>query len=140
MLNQKSSLHDLLLMYLGFFLAQSIVVYIANMIAPKQVVLGTHFYSPLHSLLQSVAIITVLIIAAVPMVELLAEQIRVKLTASYWFVITAVVNIAVIWFIARFAEMLGFGIASYMVAVVLGIVFSIVQGFLMMKVLNQMMN
>ena len=138
-LNPLTSFKHLTLIFFCFYVLNVIVVYFANSFFPESIVLGHHFYTPMHALLQSMAIMTLIITSMIPIVETLGNLAKVKLQMRDWLIIYALVDIFAIWFTARFAELLGFGISSWIIAVVLGIVIDLLQGALMLKVVNKLM-
>jgi len=139
LLNPVTDFKHLTLIYFCFYVLNVIVVYFANRFFPESVVLGHHFYAPWHALLQSMAVMTFIIVGAMPVVETLANFARIKLMMRDWIIVYALVDIFAVWFTARFAELLGFGISSWIIAVVLGLVIDFLQGALMLKVVRKLM-
>jgi hypothetical protein len=133
----KSSFKQLLTMFISFFVAQALIVYLAFMFFSSFVVLGNHFYSPIQSLLQSVFVMSLIAVGITPVMELLSERYQIKLQTKHWLVLYFVLNTVTVWFVARSAEMLGFGISSWMVAVALGLIFDIEQGLIARQLLGK---
>lgn len=134
----KTTFKQLLIMFASFFVLHSATVYLAYMFMPGTVALGTHVFSPLQALLQSVFIITLIMVGFTPAIEFLEERYQMKLKDMHWVLLYFVINAAAIWFVARFSEMLGFGISSWMVAVVLAVIFDLEQGLVMKNIITKM--
>lgn len=124
----EMSLTQLILMYVVFLVVNSVVVLVANTLYPNAVVLGTNLISPLQALLQSMAVFSLVTVAGVPIIETVADQMKLKLGFGHWMVLYAAINAGSLWIVARFAEVLGLGIISWQVVVALAIVMDLVQG------------
>jgi len=112
-----------------WFFAQSVVLAAATYFFSASVVLGTNTISPFSALLYSMFVQTLIAIGAVPLLELLQDFQQKNLGTTSWMLFYFGVNTIGIWLISRFAEQLGLGLSSWIVAAVLGLVFSLVQGF-----------
>jgi len=66
-----------------------------------------------------------------------AKQNKIKMTSTHWLVLYWVVNAGSLWLMGRFAELVGLGLNSWMVAVSLGFIIDLVQGGLMMHVVGK---
>ena len=117
-------------LFAGFFLVNVIVVGIASMLLPDYVVLGNHLADPWVSLAQSMLIVTFLGVGAMPVIELVSGALRMKLSSAHWMAAYLVINAGAIWIVAKFAEMLGLGISSWMVALALAAVMDYLQGLI----------
>jgi hypothetical protein len=112
----------------GFFVVNTVTVAAASQVLKDQVVLGTHMISPLMGLLQSMTVFTLLTIGAMPVIELISGMFKMKLQSMHWMAIYLVVNAAALWVTVRFAEMLGVGISSWMIVVLLAAIMDYLQG------------
>ncbi len=130
----STTMSQLTNMFIAFLVGNSVVIYLANMFFPSQVALGTHLISPMMGLLYSSIVLTVLLVSSVPVIEWLGRQLRMTLSSSHWMLLYLVMNTLFVWFVARFSELLGMGIASWVVAVILAIVLDVIQGMLAMFV------
>lgn len=124
----EMSLTQLVLMFVVFMVVNSVVVLVANTLFPENVVLGTHLISPLQALIQSMAVFSLITVAAAPVIEAIADQMKVKLGFGHWMLLYAVINTIALWVTARFAELVGLGISSWVVVVVLAVVLDFAQG------------
>lgn len=122
---------QLAMTFIAFFVIHSVVVYLANMFFPEDVVLGNHFFSPTMGLVYSMLPLTLLTVGCIPFIEYVAEKFNRTVSNMEWMVDYLLINTAGIWILARFAEWIGFGISSWMVAVALGVVITILQGAVM---------
>jgi hypothetical protein len=128
----------LVAIYALFFLAHVAVVALASSFFPSQVVLGTHMLSPLLALMYSMGVFTIITVGALPVIEGLSKATGMKLQDMHWMVIYYVVNFAGLWITARFAEMLGMGVANWTVVAVLALVIDIVQGLIIKNLPSDM--
>lgn len=120
--------------YFAFFLVNSLVIYLANQFYPQQVVLGTLCINNLWAVIHSMSTLALINTLAIPLVRELEKKQNRVLSTFEWFVIYFLINLAGIWVIGRFAEQLGLGIASWLVAAVLALILDLLQGVVMMRV------
>jgi len=121
------SARQLSLLFLAFGVLHFVVVYLANMFFPAQVVLGNNIVSPLMALFYTVLPFTLLAVGAVPVIEYAGEIMKRSLSTMEWMIAYLVLNTVVFWGLARVAEWLGMGLASWMVALVLGAIVTFLQ-------------
>jgi hypothetical protein len=112
-----------------WFVAQAIVLAGASYFFSNSVVLGTNTITPFYALMYSMFVQTLIAIGAVPLLELLQDFQQKNLGTTAWMLFYFGVNTIGLWIISRFAEQLGLGLGSWIVAAVLGLVFAFVQGF-----------
>jgi hypothetical protein len=124
---------QLSLTFVAWMIAHSVIFYLANRFFPEAVVLGTHLFSTWQAVLYSSLVFTLITVGSIPVVEMLAAAIKRTLTGMDWMVLYFVINTVGIWIVARFAEQLGLGISSWVVAVVLALVIDAVQGIIVTK-------
>ncbi|HEX7018054.1 MAG TPA: hypothetical protein VF209_04075 [Patescibacteria group bacterium] len=130
MATTQMSAQQLTMVTVLWFLAHSAIIYLANMWFPNSVVLGTNVISPMMGILYSMVVFTLLTVGSIPVIELVSTQMRIKMMSLHWFGTFAVINTVGLWIVARFAEQLGMGLSSWMVAVALAVVMDIAQGML----------
>lgn len=119
--------------FVAWLIGHVLVVYLVSQFFPNNVVLGNHLVSPLMGLVYSMVVFTLIAVGALPIVEYVSEVQQKRLSTLDWMILYAVINTVGLWVVARFAEQLGLGLSSWMVAVSLGIVLDFVQGLLIMK-------
>jgi hypothetical protein len=130
MTSDDTNFSQLAMMVVAFSVVSVGVLYIANMLFPANVVLGNHLVTPMMGLLMSSIVISLLGVSATPLIEWARKAFNLTLNASHWMLLYLVINTLVVWLVARFAEILGLGISSWVVALALGFVLDVVQGLL----------
>lgn len=119
---------QLVMMYLSFFIANSLVILAGNTVAPQLVALGTDSITPMAALVQSMLVFSLLTVAFVPLIELISQYYALKLQDKHWIVLFFFINAIALWVTARFAVILGLGISSWMVVVVIALLMDVAQG------------
>lgn len=135
-MNPMTGLTELALMFVAFFAVHTLVLFLGDLFLGDMVVLGHHIFSPLRGLIQSMLFFTVLVVAAVPVIEVIANSLRVKLGMMHWIGVYLVINSIALWATARMAEMLGMGISGWEVVVGLAAVITLAQGLVSGMVLG----
>lgn len=118
--------------YLVLFVVNSLVVFLANQWFGDQVVLGTLHITRGWALIHSMGTLSLIGTFVVPFVRKLEERQGRMLTSKEWMMGYLVINVIGVWLVSRFAEQMGFGITSWRVAIVLGVVLNLIQGAVMM--------
>lgn len=126
--SKMMTLTQLSVMFVSFLVANSVVVYLANKFFPMAVVLGTHLLSPFTALIQSMLLFTLLIVAVMPVVEIAIAALELKVKDLHWMILYFLINSAGLWVTARFAEMMGLGLSSWVVVLILAFVINAAQG------------
>ncbi len=127
----KTGIH-LICSFSTLFLVNYLVLHLANMFAPMNVVLGTSSISHWWAMYHSVLAFTLIGTAVMPLVSYYEWKNKVTLKPKDWMLLYLVVNFVALWAISRFAENLGLGISSWVVVLVLAAIFDLVQGMAMM--------
>lgn len=133
----QTSARQLSIMFLAGFAVNSIVIYAANALFPEKVVLGTFFFTQLSALVHSMVALTLITTAAIPVIEYFAEKQKLKLTDKIWMKYYLLVNFVGLWIVSRFALTLGMGISSWIVALILAVALSVVQGLAMKSIMDK---
>lgn len=123
----------LVVSYFTLLVVNSLVLMIANFLFPGFVVLGTRSLSTFWAILLSMGVLALINTFAIPFVHLYEEQRKKIFTTSEWMISYFALNFVGIWFVTRAANQLGMGITSWVVALVLALVFDFVQGMAMMQ-------
>lgn len=127
------SLWQLNKLFLVWLLVQSAVLYLASWLFPAQIVLGTSSISAFEAVVYSMFVLTLIVVGALPILELFQRQ-RGRLFGTMdWALIYFFITTASLWLIGRFAVQLGLGLSSWMVAVGLGLVLSLAQGMMAVR-------
>lgn len=126
--------HGLMMIYtfITLFIVNNLVLHLANMIFPEQIVLGTasisHWWAMYHSMFK----LTVIATFVMPLVTVYEWKNGVVFTPKQWMSTYLVVNFAALWCISRFADNLGLGFSSWFVILLFAGVLDMVQGVAMM--------
>lgn len=121
----------------SFILGSTLVALLANLFFPKLVVLGHHMLSPVMGALYAMTVVSMIAVGVMPVVEYIANQKNVNLTSTHWLLLYWFVNAGALWLVGRFAAIVGMGIDSWIVAVILGLALDLVQGALMIHVVSK---
>ncbi len=114
------------------WLVNAIVLYLANVLLPKQLVLGTMSLSYMAALLLSSGVLAWLATITMPLFTEIEIRKKMVLAPQHWLLGYFVINTIALWVVARFADVLGFGVASWIYVVGLAAVLDILQGMTMM--------
>lgn len=123
--------------WISFTAGGLLVALLANLFFPKAVILGNHLLSPFTGAVYAMAMVALIAVGVMPVVEYFIKENKLKLTSTHWLLLYWVVNAAAIWLVGRFAEIVGMGISSWLVAVLMGLALDLVQGGLMMHVVSK---
>lgn len=123
--------------FVSFLVANTLVILLANLLFPGAIVLGHHALSPLMGAIYAMTVVALIAVGVMPVVEYLANQQGTRLTNLHWLILYWVVNTGAIWLVGRMAEVVAFGISSWLVAALLGLVLDLVQGSLMKNVVSR---
>lgn len=133
---QHLEFSELVRLFRVWFLAQSVVLAVLGLLFPDFIVLGTQSISPFFAVMYSMFVLTLFAVGAVPLIELLQDSKHQKLGTTEWMLLYIAVNSSGLWLISRYASQLGLGLSSWIVAAVVGILFSFVQGFFAVRTQN----
>jgi len=123
----------LVISYFALLAANSLIIFLAHALFPQFVVLGTAHIPVLWAGIHSMGCLALLNTFTIPFVREY-EKISGKMFSSKsWMILYFVENFIGLWIIARFAVQTGFGIPSWIVALVLAVVLDIIQGMVMMQ-------
>ena len=81
----------------------------------------------MSALLQSMLVFTLIVVGSMPVLEIVSKSLHFKMSDKTWLLAYYVVNGISLWITGRFAELIGLGLSSWMVAVLLGLVLSLLQ-------------
>lgn len=113
------------------FLVNVIILAVANLVFPTNVVLGTHALSYQWALGMSMGELAVLGAFALPFVSWYERSRQKLFTTAEWMGLYFVLNFVGIWVLTRFSEQFGLGVTSWMVVLGLAIVLDVTQGMAM---------
>ncbi len=125
------------MIFLVQLLLNSVVIWLANIVFPSQVVLGTAYFTLGWAIFHSMLALSLIGTLVVPLFEWKQEMMGKALTSQHWMIGYLAINFAGIWVITRFSEQFGLGISAWWVGLLLAAVFDFVQGMGMMMVLKK---
>jgi hypothetical protein len=130
------AVHGLNMIYtfITMMVVNTILLSLANAVAPEHVVLGTYSISHGWAIYHSMFKLSVIATLFMPLITLYEWKNKTIFTPQQWMMTYFVVNVVSLWGITRFAENLGFGISSWVVLVIVAAVFNFVQGMAMLAV------
>ena len=102
----------------------AIVLYVGSMLFPTDLVLGNNILSPILAALVTGAILSAVMALPEPILKSLKLKIKNEMHLALVYL---VFNILGLWVLAKLANYSGFGVSSYMVVVVLGLVLNTLQ-------------
>ncbi len=118
--------------FLLLWVVNGIVIALANMLLPDQIVLGTMSLSQTTALILSSGVLAWLATITLPIFTEIEIRKQMVLAPQHWLLGYLVINVISVWVIARFADALGLGMASWLYVVGLAAVLDFVQGMTMM--------
>ena len=133
---QKSEAHTCMILvysYFALFFVNGLVVYLASMYFPANVVLGTLHIPKLWAVIHSMGALALINTFAIPVLRAYERSKDTMVTNRDWIVAYFFINFGGIWIITRFADQLGFGITSWVIALVLAAILDAFQGVVMMQ-------
>ncbi len=118
--------------YATLFFVNALVLYFAHLWFPTQVVMGTVSLSQLWATILVSSKLALIGILTMPFFTAWEIKRKEILTPLHWLAGYLLINVTSIWLLSRFSEVYGLGITSWVVALSLGFVLNLVQGFAMM--------
>lgn len=131
--NTKTNASTLAMTFVIMLAVNSAVVWLANMLLPTTVVLGTFNISKFWAILYSMGALSLVNTAAVPFMYKLEEWKGSVLTSMDWMFQYFVLNFMTVYVLTRVSEVFGLGVSSWLVVVILAAVLDFVQGIAMMQ-------
>lgn len=120
--------------YFSIFAVTAVLVYAASMLFPSEVVLGTHAISTEWALIHSIGTLALLHTFAVPVIREYENSRGKKFSDRDWMLTYFALNFVGLWILSRFAEQLGLGLSSWVVALLLAIVVNLGQAAVMILI------
>jgi len=118
--------------FVTLFLTNALVLYFANLLFPKEIVLGTLYLSKGWAIYHSTLIMTVIGTLLIPIVHFHETKRNKMYTPKEWMIAYFLVNFVSLWLISRLADNLGLGISAWWVALILAAAYDWIQGLAMM--------
>ena len=124
----------LVISFFILFAVNSLVLYFANLLFPTQIVLGNQSVTYGWSFIHSMATLTMLNIFLIPIIREYENKIGKMISPMCWMKTYLIANFIGLWVLARFANQLGMGLSSWVVALFLALALDIAQGIAMMLI------
>jgi hypothetical protein len=123
---------NLVATYVLLYIVNAVIIYGANMLFPKMVVLGNMSLTPFWGMFISMNALALIETLAMPFFYVLEKQLKRMLSPMEWMIGYFVLNFAGLWIISRFSGQLGLGVSSWLVVAGLAFVLDMVQGVAIM--------
>lgn len=114
------------------WLVNALVIALANVVFPNNIVLGTMSLSYYMALLLSSGVLAGVATLALPLFTEIEMRKQMVLTPQHWMLGYLIINVVSLWVLARLAEAIGLGISSWVYVLGLAAVLDFVQGMVMM--------
>jgi hypothetical protein len=126
--------HSIMVIYsfITLFFVNGLVLYLANMLFPNSIVLGTASIAMIWAVYYSTLNLTLISILVMLLVTIYEWKNKIVFTTKQWISTYLVVNFVALWVISRFAENIGLGFSSWFVILLFAGVLDMVQGVAMM--------
>ena len=109
---------------MGLALVNLLILYLSSLTMPSAVVLGNDAIPGFLALI----LVSIFLTIFVNLVPIITNSLKLKLKTPISMNLTyGAVNIAGIWVLSKFARYLGFGIGSFWVAIILGVILTILE-------------
>jgi len=115
-------------------LVNIIVIWLANMLVPSNVVLGTMSLTPLWALVLSASVLSWFTVVLIPVIHEWEFRQKRDLTPVQWMAAYLVINFVGLWLLTRVSDIFGLGVSSWLIVLVLAAVLDFAQGMVMMQV------
>ncbi len=119
--------------YVIMYIVNAPILYLANMLFPEQVVLGTATLSLMWAVVLSMSALSLILTLLIPFLHEIERKLDRDLTMQEWIGAYLAINFGGIWLISRFSEQFGLGVSSWLVVLGLAVVMNLVQGVTMMQ-------
>jgi hypothetical protein len=123
----------LLVTYLLLFITNSLVILLANLLAPTHVVLGTAHLSLSWAVCLSMGKLALIGTFMIPIINEAESRRKQVFTPRDWLIVYFIINFIGVWLISRAAGQFGLGISTWITAAILALVFDAAQGMIMMQ-------
>lgn len=114
------------------WLVNALIIGLANLFFPSQVVLGTASTSYLMALLLSSGVLAWFATLTMPIFTEIEMRKKMVLSPHHWMLGYLAINLISVWILARFADVIGLGLASFFAVLGLALVLDMAQGMSMM--------
>lgn len=110
--------------YAACSLLNAVILYVGSILFPTQIVLGNYTLPPILAALTTGVLLTGVMAFTESAIKYYKLKIKKEMQLAMVYLVG---NILGLWVLARLANYTGFGVSSYMVVIVLGIVLNTLQ-------------
>lgn len=121
------------LVFLILAVVNAVIIFGANLLFPSHVVLGTFTISPLWAIVLSSSALALLSVLVMPLAGVWEHFRKHVLTPKEWMGSFLVLNFVFVWLITRIPDLLGLGVSSWFVVLILAVVLDLAHGVAMMQ-------
>ncbi|MDQ5951021.1 MAG: hypothetical protein QG639_298 [Patescibacteria group bacterium] len=111
-----------------------LVIWLANLWFPTNVVVGNVSLTPAWAAMLFGSALSLLTVLFLPFVTVWEQRIKRDLKPQEMMLLYLVFNFVSVWLLTRKSEVFGVGVTSWLVVLVLAVVFDIFQGLVMMQI------
>ncbi|MDQ3008895.1 MAG: hypothetical protein M3Q81_04860 [bacterium] len=126
----------LALTYKILFLSTAVTIYLANMLSPGSVVLGTMSLTPLWAVVLSSGVVSLIATLVLPFLNRFERQRDNELSPAEMMAFYFAINFVSLWLITRASDVFGLGLSSWLVTLVLALIVNLIQGVAMVATLK----
>lgn len=123
----------LVVSFFVLFLVNSLVLWLANLVFPTHVVMGTASIPYAWVFFHSIGTLALVNTFAIPFINYAEGQRKTKYSPRDWLLMYFVLNFVVLYLITRLPDQFGFGVSSWLVVGILALVLDLAQGLAMMQ-------
>lgn len=120
--------------FTAWWIVNGVVLFLANRFFGSQVVLGSRSISKLGAIIVSMGVLAWIDFLAMFLVKDWEAKENRELVRGEWAMLYWAVNFWGVWLLGRGAEYFGMGISSWLVAAIMGLVLTLVQGWTMLRI------
>ena len=127
---------ELAIIFILVYILNAVVIYLAHLILPHQIVLGAKDIPLLWALKQSAIYTAILDMLAIPVMEYVQQLQGKVLTSNAWMIAYLIVNFAGLWALSRYSNLIGLGISAWWVVLILAAILDFLQGAVIMATMK----
>lgn len=120
--------------FIAIFVVNMVVIYVANIIFPLDVVLGNMNLSRFWALVISAATLALLTLLVMPLLRMYERNRKRNLSPKETMAAYFVLNFVFLWLLSRAADVFGLGLSSWLVVLILAVLLDLAQGFAAMRI------
>lgn len=111
-------------LWLSIGLVNAAILYVVSLFFPDFVVVGNEFIEGWMAVILTSLLLTVLLVLVKPLMKSASLKVKGDLPINITY---GIANIVGLWVLAKLARYVGFGVSSFVVVIVLGVVLTLFQ-------------